>query len=100
MRPAVINSRVLLISGTSKGIGKYLAEYYLAKGDRVVGCSRGPAVIEHDDYRHFRLDVSDEAEVKQMLMEISRTYQRLDVLINNAGIASMNHILLTPVEVA
>lgn len=56
--------------------------------------------MEHENYRHFRLDVSDEADVKKMFAEITRTYRRLDVLINNAGVASMNHILLTPVKVA
>lgn len=35
-----------------------------------------------------------------MFAEISSTYGRLDVLINNAGIASMNHVLLTPVTKA
>lgn len=35
-----------------------------------------------------------------MFAEITRTYGRLDVLINNAGVASMNHILLTPLKVA
>ena len=34
-------NRNIIITGTSKGIGKFLAEYYLEKGDNVFGCSRG-----------------------------------------------------------
>lgn len=94
------NERVLLITGTRKGIGKSLAEHYLAKGDRVVGCSRAPAAWQHPSYRHFELDVTDEAAVKQLFKSISETEARLDVLINNAAIASMNHLLLMPVKVA
>jgi 3-oxoacyl-[acyl-carrier protein] reductase len=92
--------RVLLITGTSKGIGKHLVEHYLARGFVVVGCSRGMSRLEHENYLHFQVDVSDEVNVKQMLVEITHAFGRLDVLINNAGVASMNHILLTPVDAA
>jgi 3-oxoacyl-[acyl-carrier protein] reductase len=64
----------------------------------VIGCSRGPTEYEHPRYRHFCLDVSDEQGAKQMFSEIRAKYQRLDVLINNAGIAAMNHVLLTPLQ--
>lgn len=94
----VNRNRVMLITGTSRGIGRYLAEYYVGKGDQIIGCSRRPAEYESKDYQHFCLDVSDEAAVVQMVAEIGRTYGRLDVLINNAGVASMNHALLTPVK--
>jgi len=90
--------QVILITGTSRGIGKYLAEYYAQKGLSVAGCSRRPIPRRIKDYRHFCLDVSDEQNVIKLFAELRRTYQRLDILINNAGIASMNHMLLTPVK--
>jgi 3-oxoacyl-[acyl-carrier protein] reductase len=95
MEPANPEPRVFLITGARKGIGAYLAEYYLAQGHQVIGCSRKQAAQPSGNYRHFRLDVSDEAGVRQMFSEISAAYGRLDVLVNNAGIASMNHVLLT-----
>jgi 3-oxoacyl-[acyl-carrier protein] reductase len=94
------NKRVLFVSGSSKGIGKYLVEYYLAKGYLVTGCSRGNSSFQHENYRHFSVDVSDEINVKEMFAKIHHYYGGLDVLVNNAGIASMNHLLLTPVETA
>jgi len=94
-----LNKRqVMLITGTRKGIGKYLAEYYIHKGYKVIGCSREPVDCKLKDYQHFCLDVSDEAKVKEMFLEIRKTYNCLDILINNAGIASMNHFLLTPLK--
>ena len=84
----------ILITGTRKGIGKYLAERYLASGARVAGCSRGESAIEHPCYRHYRLDVSDEREVVRMVREVARA-DGLDALINNAGLAAMNHLLLS-----
>jgi len=89
---------VMLITGTRKGIGRYLAEYYVLKGFCVIGCSRSDVDYELENYHHFCLDVANEGKVKQMFTEIRKQYGKLDVLINNAGIASMNHILLTPVK--
>lgn len=90
--------KVVLITGTSKGIGKYLAEYYLMKDFFVIGCSRGESDIKNDNYQHYCLDVSDENEVKKLFGELQKDYGRLDVLINNAGVASMNHSILTPLS--
>lgn len=90
--------QVMVITGTRKGIGKYLAEYYTKKGFQVIGCSRNPIDYKLPDYRHFCLDITDEPKVTQMFMEISNKYARLDVLINNAGVASMGHSLITPMQ--
>lgn len=87
--------RVIVITGTRKGIGKELSEYYLNMGDTVVGCSRGESTITHEKYRHFELDVSDEKAVIKMVRAIKKEFGRIDVLLNNAGIASMNHFLTT-----
>ncbi len=90
--------RIILITGTRKGIGKYLAEYYLDKGHIVYGCSRGESSIDSGNYFHFALDVADESEVRKMFSHIRNKFGRLDALVNNAGIASMNHALLTPLK--
>jgi 3-oxoacyl-[acyl-carrier protein] reductase len=86
----------MLITGTRKGIGKYLAQYYIMKGYNVIGCSRNENNFESEHYEHFCLDVSDEVKVKKMFTKIRVEHGKLDVLINNAGTASMNHFLLTP----
>lgn len=90
------NQKVMVITGTRKGIGRYLAEYYCDRGFQVVGCSRERSDLTNGNYRHFCVDVADEVGVKEMFHEISQAFGQVDVLINNAGIASMNHILLTP----
>lgn len=93
-------SRVIIITGTRKGIGHYLAVQYLQEGDIVYGCSRRECDIEHENYYHTKLDVADESAVISFVRNIYKTHKRIDVLINNAGIASMNHILLTPYSTA
>lgn len=92
------SQQVMLITGTRKGIGRHMAGYFLEQGYRVVGCSRKPPEWEREGYHHHCLDISDEKKAKELFLFIKRSFGRLDILINNAGIAAMNHALLTPME--
>ncbi len=87
---------VTLITGTRKGIGRFLARHYLVEDHQVVGVSRKPPEWEADGYLHHEADVADEQAVKRIFSGIRKQFGRLDNLINNAGVASMNHSLLTP----
>lgn len=89
---------VTLITGTRKGIGEYLARHYCERGHIVYGCSRSEPDWALNGYTHVLADVADEKQVKGIFTAIRRTHGRLDNLLNNAGIASMNHSLLTPVS--
>lgn len=90
--------RVMVITGSRKGIGRFLAEHYAQYGFSVIGCSRTASDLQQEHYEHHCLDVADEPAVKQMFLNISKKFGRVDVLLNNAGIASMNHFLLTPLS--
>ncbi len=87
---------VMLITGSRKGIGRYLVDHYLQKGYLIEGCSRGDSDVQDEAYTHHHVDVSDEKAVRHMIADITRRHGRIDVVLNNAAIASMNHILLTP----
>jgi 3-oxoacyl-[acyl-carrier protein] reductase len=91
---------VMLITGTRKGIGRHLAETYVQRGYLVEGCSRGEASFEAAGYVHTSLDISDEKSVKSWITAIARRHGRIDCVLNNAAIASMNHVLLTPASTA
>ena len=90
------DSPVTVITGTSRGLGDHLARHYLARGHTVYGCSRKDAASKGDGYRHVVLDIRDETAVLALFHRIRGEAGRLDHLINNAGIASMNHSLTTP----
>lgn len=92
------NRRHILITGTSRGLGRALAEHYLAKGDQVIGCARSEATITDPSYHHFVLDVSDPTAVQEVFAEVRKRFGKLDAVINNAGIARMNAFALTPPE--
>ena len=86
----------IFITGTRKGIGRALAKHFLKQGHDVIGCSRGDSAIHAAHYQHFTLDITNESDVVTTLRAIKKSYPQLDVLINNAGIASMNSFTLTP----
>ena len=89
---------VALVTGASKGIGRYLSEHLLRAGYLVVGCSRHAAAWDAENFTHIVCDVADESQVKALFKQVSQSCGRLDVAVNNAGFASMNHVLLTPLS--
>ncbi len=93
-----MSHRFILITGTSRGLGAAMAEHYLGQGDTVIGCSRSDPTIEQERYRHFQTDITSAEQVTKMFGEIRKQHGRLDAVINNAGIASMNAFALTPSE--
>jgi 3-oxoacyl-[acyl-carrier protein] reductase len=96
--PSRPDAPVTLITGTSRGLGAALARHYLGRGHRVVGCSRQADPGLGEGYTHFTVDVADEDAVRGMFAEVRQSLGRLDHLVNNAGVAAMNHALTTPMS--
>ena len=92
-----VAGQVALVTGSRTGIGRSLCEHLLKQGWTVVGCSRGESDLVHERFRYVQADVTKEADVKKLFRIINTEYGRLDVAINNAGAANMNHSLLMPV---
>ena len=67
----------VLITGTSSGIGKGIAEKFLYEGHAVIGIDRLPAAITHSRYTHYTADI-----LKSDLPDLSP----IEILINNAGV--------------
>ncbi len=77
--------RTILITGTSRGVGRALAEKMAQSGHMVIGCSRSACDFEHDNYCHVEADIEVEQQVRNLVDLISADGRKLEVLINNAG---------------
>jgi NAD(P)-dependent dehydrogenase (short-subunit alcohol dehydrogenase family) len=76
--------KVILITGTSSGIGETCAHHLYNSGHKVYGASRSKSVSGQFDW--IKMDVTKEEEVKSAVEFIIQKEGRIDVLINNAGI--------------
>ncbi len=90
--------RVVLITGASMGLGLEMGKIYKDHGDIVIGLARSEP-HERDVFDNFFLcDVGLEEEVKKTIENISKEYNNIDILINNAGFGLSGAVELTPSE--
>lgn len=90
--------RVWLVTGSSRGLGRALAEAVLVAGHRLVATARQPGRLDDLVERHparavaVALDVSDRAQAEAAIRAAVDSFGRLDVLVDNAGYANVNAI--------
>ena len=79
-------SKVILITGTSTGIGKASAEYLVQQGHTIFGTSRFPGSYQKPkNYTILQMDVTEFESIQAGINHIIEYKGRIDVLINNAG---------------
>lgn len=95
-----IRPRVVLVTGVSSGIGRTCAEYLAKQGFLVYGTVRSPTASAPEGVRLLTMDVDRDASVQEAVEELLRDAGRLDVVVNNAGIALAGAIEDTSIEEA
>ncbi len=101
-----IQDSKILITGASSGIGRALAKLCLSEGASVAVVARSEQKLdslakEHPqaDLLPLVADVTSEADRRRMLDTVTKRFGRLDVLVNNAGVASFGHFSTSSEEV-
>lgn len=90
-----LKDKVAIVTGSGSGIGKCIAEIFAKEGAKVVGASleaeAGQAIVDSivkqgGDAIYLQCDISVEDDVKNLIAETVKTFGRIDVLVNNAGV--------------
>ena len=83
-----LRKKTVLVTGTSRGIGKEISLALLKNGAYVIGLSSGKTKkipIKNKRYSHFFCNLEKNDEIKKIFLKLKK-YRKIDVLINNAGI--------------
>jgi NADP-dependent 3-hydroxy acid dehydrogenase YdfG len=86
-----MENKIWFITGISSGLGKALADALIENGDFVIGTFRKQNQVEAFNAQFagkafaYQLDVTDSQAIKAVVDNISVTYEKIDVLVNNAG---------------
>ncbi len=92
-----LEGKVAIVTGGSSGIGKAIVERYAWEGADVVIADvdeeKGQALADEvDDAVFKKCDVSDREQVQQLVDETVEEFGKLDIMVNNAGIGSVEGI--------
>ena len=89
-----MENRVVIVTGAASGIGLATVTRFVREGHAVSGLDvKEPEKKPTGLYEHYRCDVSDEEQVKRAVQQVVDRHERIDVLVNVAGI-----VLVKPIE--
>lgn len=89
-----MENKVAIVTGAASGIGKAIAEKYLAEGAKVVYADIAESMeITNDQAIYVKCDVSKSEEVDNLVKLALEKFGKLDVMVNNAGIGGLGSIL-------
>jgi 3-oxoacyl-[acyl-carrier protein] reductase len=94
-----LEGKCAVVTGTSSGIGKAIAEVFLTEGARVLAVDKTPAVLAATDHLvPLTIDLTANGAADRIIEAALRAFGRVDILVNNAGIGNARPILDTSDE--
>ena len=93
------NAKCLLLTGSSRGVGSELRDYFLANGWQVIGLSRSET-YSHPSYIHYSVNLSSAQEIVDIFKIIRRAHNQIDVVINNAAVLTSQYSMIMPPQAA
>ena len=85
-------NKVILVTGASSGLGKTFANHFINKGSKVIVCSRrnkfrSKFYKNNKNFFFYKFDLNNINRIKLFVTKIKKKFKRIDILINNAGVA-------------
>ncbi len=92
-----LNNKVAIVTGGAQGFGLAITERFIDAGAKVIiwdidknAAEDAISKVKSDNISHQIVDVTNFESIKKNLLEVEKAYKKIDIFINNAGIAGMN----------
>jgi 3-oxoacyl-[acyl-carrier protein] reductase len=91
--------KVVLITGSSRGIGLEITKHFLDHGAYVIGLSRYEISFSHKNYTHYAVDLGRGEEIVNCFKkQIKKTHKQIDIVINNAAVLTPQYAMIMPIQ--
>lgn len=88
--------KIVLVTGSRRGVGKAVTEHFLAHGAKVIGFARSASTIEHPSYRHFEVDVGDPESIQRGFAALRQECSSIQIVVNNAAVLTSQYAMIMP----
>jgi len=90
------HGRTALVTGSTRGVGRLIAEHFLGQGATVIGFARSAGSITHHAYQHVEVDLADPMAIQRAFMGLHKSAGRVDIVVNNAAVLTSQYAMIMP----
>lgn len=90
------SEKIVLVTGSSRGVGRQIAQHFLGGGATVIGFARGEASITHERHHHVKVNLADVEAIQSAFSSVRKLVLRIDIVINNAAVLTSQYAMIMP----
>jgi 3-oxoacyl-[acyl-carrier protein] reductase len=88
--------KIVLVTGSSRGVGRQIAQHFLDGGATVIGFARGEAGIAQERHHRVKVDLADVQAIQAAFSTVRKLVPRIDIVINNAAVLTSQYAMIMP----
>ena len=90
------NEKIVLVTGSSRGVGRQIAQHFVDGGATVIGFARGESSITHERHHHVKVNLADVQAIQAAFSTVRKLVPRIDIVINNAAVLTSQYAMIMP----